>query len=91
MLGPSVHRRVQRDDLADLGEEQGHRVLGDLPVKDPGKIDDDNAKLGRGRDVEVVEADPEGADGLQVGELGKQLPAHGNRSLVDRLDVLGDR
>src|SRR5690349_10817522 len=86
-----VHGRIKWNDLSHLREEKRKGVLGNFAVKDSRQVDDDDAKLSSSGDVKVVEADAEGADCLQVRQLGEQLAAHRNRALVDRVDVLGDR
>ena len=64
---PGDERRVGLRDVARLGEEQRHRVLGgrhDVALRG---VDDHHAAPGGGLDVDVVEADAGPADDEEVG------------------------
>ena len=59
---PPIERRVRLRDVAREREQQRHRVLGggdDVRLR---RVGDDDAALGRGRDVDVVDADAGAAD-----------------------------
>lgn len=54
-------------DVAGLGEEQCHRLLGRREDVRLGRVDDHHASLGGRRDVDVVESDTGPTDNDQLG------------------------
>jgi len=80
-LGPlplSRHqRRVGLGDVAGLGQQQGHGLLGRRQDVRLGCVDDHHATFGGGGHVDVVEADAGPPDDDQVAPGGKDLGGHG--------------
>ena len=66
-------RGVGLRDVAGLGEEQRHRVLGGGDDVALGGVDDHHAAAGGGLGVDVVEPDPGAPDDKQVGPGGEHL------------------
>ena len=81
---PGDERRVGLWDVARLGKEQGHRVLGgrhDVALRG---VDDHHAAPGGGLDVDVVEADAGPSDHQQVGSCGEHVVGDGRRRPDDQ-------
>ncbi len=78
-------------DVARLGEEQRHRLLGrreDIRLR---CIDDHHAALGGRGDVHVVEPDAGPADDDQIGAGGQHLGGDGGRRTDDERLRAGHR
>ena len=87
----ALQRRVRLRDVAHLGEQHRDRVLGRRDDVRLGRVGDDDAALGGGRHVDVVDADPGAADHLQaVGALDHVRGQLGGRADHDRV-VVADR
>ena len=69
-------RRVGLRDVAGLGQQQRHRVLGGRDDVALRGVDDHHAAPGGGVDVDVVEPDAGPADDDQVGAGGQHLVGH---------------
>src|SRR6266446_545814 len=54
---PGAHEPIVERHLARAGEEEGHRVLGDVLDAVGGVVGDDDAGRGRGVEVDGVDAD----------------------------------
>ena len=63
---PASQRRVGLGDAARERQHQGDGVLGGGDVVAAGRVHDDDAALGRGVDVDVVDADAGAADHLEI-------------------------
>ena len=61
-----LHRRVGLRDVARLREHERHRLLGGRDDVGRRRVAHDDAALGGGRDVDVVDAHAGAADDLQV-------------------------
>ncbi len=70
---PGLRRAVGRGDLAGQREHHRDRVLGRGDRIAVRRIHDDDAALGRGRDVNIINADPGPADHLEGVGGGDQL------------------
>ena len=79
-LGPLPLARHQGGvglgDVAGLGQQQGHGLLGGREDVGLGGVDHHHAALGGGRHVDVVEADAGPAHHHQVGAGGQHLGGH---------------
>ena len=91
-LPASVDERgVRLRDVAGLGEQQRHRVLGRRDDVRLRGVDDHHAASRRGIEVDVVEADPGPADDHQVVGGGEQLGVDRRGRADDQRLGPGDR
>ena len=85
-------RGVRLRDVAGQREHQRDGVLGGRDRVGLGRVGDDDALLGRGRDVDVVDADAGAADDLQVvgavDRLGVQLGRGADQDAVVVADAV---
>ena len=89
--GAADQRAVRLGDVAAEGQHQRQRVLGGGDRVRFGRVGDDHAAAGRGRDVDVVDAGAGAADHLEPLAALDQLGGHlGRRADQDRV-VAGDR
>ena len=72
-----LHLRVRRHDLARHRQQQRHRMIGDLVDAVVRHLGDDDARAGRRREIDVVDADAEARDDPAAGHL----PDHVRRDL----------
>ena len=70
-----LQRGVRLRDRADEREQQPDRVLGRRDDRGLRRVDDDDAALRRGGEVDVVDADPGAADHLEPRGPVDQLAA----------------
>ena len=78
-----AQRRVGLRDLARQREHQRDRVLGGGDVVAAGRVHHHDAALGRGRDVDVVDADAGAADDLQLAVPASMMSAVTLRAAAD--------
>ena len=84
-------RGVGLRDLAGQREHQGDGVLGGGDRVAEGRVHHDDALGGRGRDVDIVDADAGAADDLQVLGRGENLRRHlGGRADGEAVIVADD-
>ena len=83
-------RAVGLRDVAEEGERQRQGVLGGGDRVRLGRVGDDDAAAGGGRDVDVVDAGAGAADHLQVGRQLDQLRRHLRRRADQDRVVLAD-
>ena len=84
--GAAGQRAVRLRDVAAEGEHQGQRVLGGGDRVRFGRVGDDHAAAGGGRDVDVVDAGSGAADHLEPLAALDQLGGHlGRRADQDRV------
>ena len=85
---PLRKRGVGRADVARGGEQQADGELGGADDVGRRGVDDHDAGLGRGLDVDVVEPDAGAGDDLEVLGRGERLGVDlGGRADQDRVDV----
>jgi hypothetical protein len=85
-----LQRGMGLGDVAGLGEEHRHRVLGrrhDVRLR---RVHDHHAALGRGSHVDVVEPDAGAAHHHQLGCGGEHLAGHLGRGTDDQRVRVGD-
>src|SRR5439155_376182 len=89
-----LHRGIRLRDVAGEREQHRDRVLGGRDVAPAGGVHDDDAALGGGVDVDVVDADAGPADHAQhvgTGEvLGRHLGAAAHDESVEAADRLAE-
>src|SRR5204863_2371399 len=90
---PADQRGVGLRHVAGEREQQRERVLGGGDDVRLGGVGDDDPALGRGRDVDVVDADPGATDRLHVvrgvDELGGDLRGRADQQPVVLADARG--
>ena len=77
-------------DVARAGHDHGDRVLGGRQHVAGRRVDYDDAALGRGLDVDVVDPDPGAADHLEVGGRLDDLGGDLGRRADDQRIVVAD-
>ena len=94
---PDCTSVFEQRHLAGERQQQRHGVVGHLAQAIVGHIGDRDAELGGGRQVDIVDAEPEAADHLAARELAQQLAGElgiGDQHRVGvarhREDVVGD-
>ena len=75
---------VGLDEFAQGGDQKPHRDVGDLFGQHVGRVGDDDVVLARIGGIDVVVADAEACDDLELGEMRQRFP-------VGRHRVIGDR
>ena len=86
-----LHQLVGERDLAGEREQQRHRVVGHLAHAIVRHVGDGDAALGRRRQVDVVDAEPEAADRLAALELAQEIAGKLGVGDEHRVGVARDR
>ena len=70
---PRLHQRIGLCDLAAKREDESHCMVGNLVHAIIRHVGHGDAKLARGGDIDVVDAEPEPADCLAFAQLPQQV------------------
>ena len=92
-FGPAAlaHHAVLLDRAAMRREQQHHGVVRDLLDEGVRAVGDRNALLGRGRHVDIVDADAAERDDAALVERLDHRPVELHALGIDRIDALGRR
>jgi hypothetical protein len=75
-------------DLADGGQQQAQRQVGNLFRQHAGRVGGDQAARGDGGDIEVIVSHAKAADDLQIGQMVQEVLIE--RAALARGDHAGD-
>ena len=88
--GAGARRARKRDDAPRAGEQQRHRVIGDLVEAEVRDVHDEDPELGRALDRDVVDADAVARDDDAARRGVERLGGHALPVRQDRVDARGE-